>query len=63
MATHKLSDAEHRMAASMADHMTKKKGSTVSRSKARKILRDSTVKGSPLTSKQKRFFGAKASGK
>ena len=30
--------------------------------KARKILRDKSVKGHPLTEKQRRFFGARASG-
>jgi hypothetical protein len=30
--------------------------------KARKILHDKSVKGHPLTGKQRRFFGARASG-
>lgn len=35
---------------------------TVSKEKAKKILRDGTVHGKPLTSKQKAFFGARAGG-
>lgn len=35
---------------------------TISKSKAREILRDGTVRGKPLTNKQKRFFGAIAGG-
>ena len=35
---------------------------TLSPSKARKILRDGSVKGHPLTEKQKRFFGWVAGG-
>ena len=35
---------------------------TVSRAKARMILHDKSVKGHPLTAKQRRFFGAVASG-
>ena len=31
--------------------------------KARKILHDKSVRGHPLTDKQRRFFGARASGK
>ena len=35
---------------------------SLSRSKARKILHDKKVRGHPLTSKQRRLFGAIASG-
>ncbi len=35
---------------------------TVSRSKAKKILRHGEVRGHTLTLKQKRFFGARAGG-
>jgi hypothetical protein len=41
--------------------MAKKK--TVSAAKARKILKDGTIRGKPLTTKQRRYFGAIASGK
>ena len=34
----------------------------LTREKARKILHDKEVKGHPLTEKQRKFFGAKASG-
>ncbi len=34
----------------------------VTKAKARKILRDGSVRGKRLTAKQKRFFGARASG-
>lgn len=34
----------------------------LSRAKARKILHDKSVKGHPLTDKQRKFFGARASG-
>ena len=35
---------------------------TITRAKARKILRDKTIRGKRLTPKQRRFFGARASG-
>ena len=35
---------------------------TLTKRKAKKILRDGTVRGKPLTSKQKAFFGARAGG-
>ena len=41
----------------MAKH---KRGLT--KAKARKILKDKEVKGHPLTPKQRKFFGARASG-
>lgn len=34
----------------------------LTQAKAKEILRDGSVKGHPLTAKQKRFFGAKAGG-
>lgn len=34
----------------------------LTRAKARKILRDKTIRGKRLTAKQKRFFGARAGG-
>jgi hypothetical protein len=34
----------------------------LTRAKARKILHDGTVQGKSLTDKQRRFFGARASG-
>lgn len=34
----------------------------LTRAKARKILHDGSVRGHKLTAKQRRFFGAKASG-
>lgn len=34
----------------------------LTKTKAKKILKDGTVKGHKLTAKQKRFFGAKAGG-
>lgn len=37
-------------------------GGSISKSKARKILHDGTVHGHPLTEKQRKFFGARASG-
>ena len=37
-------------------------GGIVSKTKAKKILKDGSVKGNPLTDKQKRFFGAMADG-
>jgi len=36
---------------------------TLTKSKARKILKDKTVRGKKLTKKQRGFFGAVASGK
>lgn len=39
-----------------------KKGKTLSRSKAREILHDGTAQGHKLTDKQRRYFGAVASG-
>lgn len=42
--------------------MARHKGKTLSKAKARKILHDGTVKGHPLTTKQRKFFGARASG-
>ncbi len=41
---------------------TKAQG-TVSSAKAKKILRDGTVRGKPLTKAQRGFFGARAGGK
>jgi hypothetical protein len=38
------------------------KGSSVSPSKAKTILRDDEVRGHPLTEKQRGFFGARAGG-
>lgn len=35
---------------------------TVTKRKAKKILKDGSVRGTKLTAKQKRFFGARASG-
>jgi hypothetical protein len=35
----------------------------LTRKKARKILKDGSVRGKKLTAKQKRFLGARASGK
>ena len=35
----------------------------LTKTKARKILRDGFVRGKKLTAKQKRFFGAKTGGK
>jgi hypothetical protein len=35
---------------------------SLTRSKAKKILHDKTVRGRPLTGKQRRLFGALASG-
>jgi hypothetical protein len=34
----------------------------LTKTKAKKILHDKEVKGHPLTDKQRKFFGAKASG-
>jgi hypothetical protein len=42
--------------------MGKSKGS-VSKAKAKEILRDGTVHGKPLTKKQRGFFRARAAGK
>lgn len=39
-----------------------KKGHKLTSSKAKKILSDGTVRGHPLTAKQKKFFGAIAGG-
>lgn len=35
----------------------------LSKAKAQKILHDKTIRGKPLTKKQRGFFGARASGK
>jgi hypothetical protein len=35
----------------------------LSRSKARKLLKDGTIRGKPLTARQRRFFGWVAAGK
>ena len=35
----------------------------LSKSKARKILEDKTIRGKKITDKQRKFFGAVASGK
>lgn len=35
----------------------------LTKAKAKKILHDKEIKGHPLTDKQRKFFGAKASGK
>jgi hypothetical protein len=42
--------------------MRKAKGRPVSKAKARTILHDKEVRGHPLTDRQRRFFGAVASG-
>jgi len=34
----------------------------LTRAKAKKILRDKSIRGKPLTQKQKGFFGARAGG-
>ena len=34
----------------------------ITKTKARKILHDKEIKGQPLTEKQRKFFGARASG-
>jgi hypothetical protein len=47
----------------MNDYTSYKKGGIVSRAKAREILHDGTVHGKPLTDKQRKLFGAIASGK
>ncbi len=39
-----------------------RKVANLTKVKARKILRDGSVRGKKLTAKQKRFFGARASG-
>lgn len=39
-----------------------RRSSTVSADKAKKILRDGTVRGKKLTPRQRRFFGARAGG-
>lgn len=41
----------------------KRKRKTVSRSKARKILRDGKIRGKKLTKRQRGFFGARAASK
>ena len=38
-------------------------GGPLSSAKAREILQDGTVHGKPITDKQRRYFGAVASGK
>lgn len=43
-------------------HKKKKKNNPVSKDKAKKILRDGSVRGKKLTSKQKGFFGARVGG-
>ena len=43
----------------MADHKHKKK---LTKRKAREILHDKEVHGKKLTEKQRKFFGARASG-
>lgn len=42
--------------------MPKGKHKTVTKAKAKKILKHGEVKGHPLTKKQKGFFGARAGG-
>lgn len=42
--------------------MAKKSTGSVSKSKAKEILRHGSVRGHKLTGKQKRFFGARAGG-
>ena len=42
--------------------LTRKSGGTVSPQKAEKILHDKEIRGHKLTDKQRRFFGARASG-
>lgn len=44
----------------MPKHPTKK--GTVSRSKAKKILKDGKIRGKKLTKPQRGFFGARAGG-
>ncbi len=49
----------------MPDHPSKKrknKSSHVSKEKAKKILRDGSIRGKKITNKQKGFFGARAGG-
>jgi hypothetical protein len=43
--------------------MASKKKSGLSKRKAKEILHDGTAHGKKLTPKQRRFFGARASGK
>ena len=37
-----------------------KRNKSLTKAKARKILKDGTVRGKPLTKRQKRFMGARA---
>ena len=47
----------------MAKHGTHaKKGGTVTKAKAKTIMREGKIKGKPLTKKQRGFFGARAGG-
>lgn len=41
----------------------KKTKSRISKGKACKILKDGTIRGKKITNKQRRFFGARCSGK
>lgn len=43
--------------------MAKKRGSKLSAKKAKKMLKEGTVRGEKLTDKQKRYFGWVAGGK
>ncbi len=46
----------------MPTHTLKERAKGLTSTKARKILRDGSVRGNPLTKKQKGFLGAKAGG-
>lgn len=46
----------------MAAHKNNPKPKKLTRKKAKKILKDKTIRGKKLTSKQRRFFGARAGG-
>lgn len=54
------------LAARMAEMKRKgrmrRKGGSLSSEKAKKILKDKTVRGHPITEKQRRFFGFVAGG-
>lgn len=47
----------------LSAHLMEAASGALSKKKARKILHDGTVHGKPLTEKQRRFMGARASGK
>lgn len=52
----------HPSSADMRGWDSAKRGKTLTRSKAREILHDGTAQGYPLTEKQRKYFGAVASG-